>query len=243
MMAHRPAYDGPVTFQLRAQRFAVHRAPVPHLVIDDVFGADASRAMLDHLVALEPAFVPAAVGGRAERADFRANLVFGPDAHFHDPAEDTFEATIAGRAARSPLLAGVDALLLSRELRELMESAPAPLHALARANRWETQVSRYGAGDRYGWHLDRLGDDARQVSIVYYLFEEPARFEGGRLELSDGLARGGRLLCGERREVEPRHDRAVIFSSRAVHRVTETELSSLAFGDGRFSVNVFCGVG
>ena len=230
-------------FALGRQTFEVHREPVPHLVVDGVFGEAESRAMLAHLVALEPAFAPAGVGGEGARAGFRQNLVFGPDAHFHEPRERTFEETIAGRASRSVLLAGIDAWLMSRDFRELMESAPAPLHALSTANRWETQVSRYGAGDRYGWHLDRLGDETRQVSIVYYLFEEPHRFDGGVLELSSGLARNGERFGGEAKAIAPFHDRAVIFSARAVHRVTETELQSDAFGDGRFSVNIFCGVG
>ena len=144
-------------------------------------------------------------------------------------AQPSFDAPSQSSSARAASHTSVD--------------APAPLHALSTANRWETQVSRYGAGDRYGWHLDRLGDETRQVSIVYYLFEEPHRFDGGVLELSSGLARNGERFGGEAKAIAPFHDRAVIFSARAVHRVTETELQSDAFGDGRFSVNIFCGVG
>ncbi|MCB9597942.1 MAG: 2OG-Fe(II) oxygenase [Sandaracinaceae bacterium] len=232
-------------FELGPQRIEVRRDPVPHVVIDDVFGADAAAAMLSHVQALEPAFAPAGIGRDGELATMRRNLTCGVDAHFFEPDDEAlgFEDRIARRAERSILLASIDGLLMSGELREVFDGAPHPLCKLSDVNRWETQVSRYGAeGDAYDWHLDRIGNDDRVLSIAYYLFEEPRLFEGGELELTDALVRRGELVSnGQVARVEPRHDRAVLFPSRAVHRVLATRAPD-RFGAGRFSVNVFCGI-
>ena len=126
--------------------------------------------------------------------------------------------------------------------REVLGGAPFPLCKLREINRWETQVSRYGDGDHYGWHLDRIAEDDRVLSIAYYVSDDPPSFRGGELELSGGLARDGKLIAaGEVVRVEPKRDRMVLFSARAVHRVCATKAPA-DFASGRFSVNVFCGI-
>jgi len=193
-----------------------------------VFGDAAVDAFLAHLVELEPDFEPATIGEAGETATLRRNLTCGLDARFFDPADDDadFDARIARRGERSPLLHGVDSLLMSPALREVFDSAPWPLCKLAQVNRWETQVSRYGEGgegSEYGWHLDRIGDDGRLISIAYYVCEDPPPFDGGELDLCDGLVRHGALLSdAEVARVEPARDRAVFFGARCVHRVRPT---------------------
>jgi len=230
-------------FCFDGQPIEVHRTPVPHVVIDGVFGEAVCDQLLAELVSLQAHFVPAGIGAKGEAASFRQHLVFGADAYAHDDeAPQDFPAVLQHRAKRSALLAAIDSLLVDGVLREVMDGAPFPLCKLREINRWETQVSRYGDGDRYGWHLDRIGSDDRVLSLVYYLCQSPAPFHGGELELSAGLARDGKLIAsGPSRCIEAKRDRLVIFSARTVHRVQATKAPS-AFGEGRFSVNVFCGI-
>jgi len=209
-----------------------------------VFGDASVDAFLTHLVQLEPDFEPAGIGQDGEAAALRRNLTCGLDARFHEPEDDEvdFDTRIANRGMRSPLLAGVDSMMMSPSLREAFDAAPWPLCKLAQVNRWETQVSRYGEGSEYGWHFDRIGDDSRVISIAYYVFEDPQPFDGGELDLCDGLVHHGELLSdADVARVEPARDRAVFFSSRSVHRVCPT-FAPEAFEKGRFSVNVFCGI-
>ncbi|MEZ4338897.1 MAG: 2OG-Fe(II) oxygenase [Sandaracinaceae bacterium] len=229
----------------RAQTLALHSDPVPHLIVDHLFGDEVAGAIHEHLVGLEDRFAPAGIAADGRPSSMRKNLSLGVDACFHEEGDETgaLEERFRRRAERSVLLGAVDALLRSPTWREVMNGAPFPLCKLAIVNRWETQASRYGApGDEYRWHIDRIDDDGRLLTIVYYVFEEPRRFEGGDLELVAGLASDGELLAeGPRVRIEPRNDRAVMFSARAVHRVLPTTAPA-TFGAGRFSVNVFCGV-
>ena len=235
-------------FCLDQQPIKVFRDPVPHVVIDELFGEQGAAELLAELVALETYFVPAGIGEEAQAASFRQHRVFGADAFAHeeDVPED-FSEVLRRRAERLTLLGAMDSLLVDPLLREVMDAAPYPLCKLRAVNRWETQVSRYGNGDHYGWHHDRIDSDNRIVSLVYYLSQSPAPFQGGLLQLSGGLARDGKLIAkgvGQGSDpiaIEPKSDRLVIFSSRAVHRVTATQVPA-SFSQGRFSVNVFGGI-
>lgn len=224
-------------------RFSVFRRPVDHILIDGVFGPELNRRILEHAVSLREHFAPAVIGAAREiDGSFRQNLVCGLDPLFHDPACRDFEEHRKSRAGRSPLLGAIDALLLSPELRDILDTAPWPLCKFREINRWESQLSRYGdEGDKYNWHLDRLGDDTRIITVVYHFFAEPKRFRGGELELTDALAYGGRLLSnGDVVRLEPVNDRAILFPARTIHRVLPTRAPD-DFGAGRFSVNVFAG--
>jgi len=234
------------SFELDEQRIEVCRAPVEHVVVDGLFGEALSAAILEHIIALEPHFAPAGIGRDSEQHPLRQNLTCGPDALFFTPGDEEveLEERFRRRAQRSVLLGAIDSLMLDTELREVFDGAPFPLCKLREVDRWETQVSRYGAaGDEYRWHYDRLGDDGRLVSIVYYVFSEPRAFEGGELELTRGLVRRGALISSgtETARVVPAHDRAVIFDARTAHRVLPTKAPD-EFGAGRFSVNVFAGI-
>lgn len=230
-------------FSFGTQRFAVHRAPVPHVIVDGVFGEEARAAIFAELAALRDRFAPATIGAesRLDR-DFRRHAVLSADAHYFDPAGPAdFEARIRARAERSALLGAVDSLVMDAALRDVLDSAPFPICKLREVDRWETQVAWYDDGDHYAWHIDRLGDDARLLSIVYYAHPEPRRFSGGELELTDALVHGGALLStGSSVRVEPRGDRAVIFGARTAHRVLPTRGGGEL--DARVAVNVFCGI-
>ena len=235
-------------FCLESQTIRVHRHPVPHVVIDGVFGEAGAALLLAELVSLHEHFVPAGIGLESEAAPFRQHGVFAADAYAHEeePTQD-FAEVLRKRSERLALLGAVDSLVMNPVLREVMAGAPFPLCKLGDVNRWETQVSRYGDGDHYGWHIDRIDSDARVLSMAYYLCESPSSFEGGALELSGGLALDGKQVAqgaghgSEERCIEAVCDRLVIFSSRTVHRVRAIEAPA-DFGCGRFSVNIFCGV-
>ena len=236
--------------ELGPQRFAVARAPAPHVVVDGVFGDALARRIHDEVVSLRPHFRPGGIGVASEDApSLRRSLICAPDEVFHDdvfhdeePTGD-FAALIARRAERSVVLGAVDSLVLSHDLRDLFDAAPLPLCKLREVNRWETQIARYGDDDKYDWHIDRLGTDERLISIVYFLLDEPRAFTGGELELTDGLVRHGALASSEPAvtSIEVVRDRAVVFSARTAHRVRPVRAPE-AFEQGRFSITIFAGV-
>lgn len=224
------------------QRIQVRRDPVDHLVIDGLFGGERNRAIFEHVLSLREHFETAVIGpDRRVDEGYRRNLICYPDRLFHCvEADGDWERRVEFRK-RSPLLAAVDDLLLSPDLRDVLDSAPFPLCKFREVNRWETHLARYGDEDKYEWHIDRIAEDSRLISIVYYVHAEPKRFTGGELELTDALVRGGKLITeGRVARVEVANDRAIIFGGRTVHRVLPTRCSG-EFEAGRFSANIFCG--
>lgn len=95
-------------------------------------------------------------------------------------------------------------------------------------------VSRFGDGEFFKGHRDTTWNHLTQrlVTLVYYVNRDPMPYSGGQLVLSKK---------GERLEIEPRHNRAVLFPSFTVHEVAPVTLSSFDWGDGRFSLNYWFG--
>ena len=145
---------------------------------------------------------------------------------------------------RETLVARVEACL-PRVLARLDHSAFALTNV-------EAQITASNDGDYFRRHNDNAqGDDAtREITFVYFLHREPARFRGGELRLydsersSDSERSGdsertdeGYVALANHRTIVPRQNQMVFFASSLVHEITPVECSSRAFADSRFTVN------
>ena len=108
---------------------------------------------------------------------------------------------------------------------------------------FELQVTAHHAGGYYTCHADnRSGiSRARRLSYVYYFHRMPRRFAGGDLLLydTDYDAQEDTHLHAYSR-LSPADNTLVLFPSDSYHEITKVAPASgetLAFGDGRFTVN------
>ena len=99
--------------------------------------------------------------------------------------------------------------------------------------RWastEVQLTSHNNGEYYHWHTDNgsTATRTRVLSFVYYFHGCPRRFSGGELVIYDEEGSA---------EIEPLHDRLVLFRSGTKHEVKPVSCSSRRFEDGRFTLN------
>jgi len=99
----------------------------------------------------------------------------------------------------------------------------------------ELELVAHGDGAFYKRHIDtKAGGDAqskRVLSGVYYFNHQPKAFSGGALRL---------YAIGDRErfiDIEPEHNRLLVFPSWAPHEVMPVSCPSGAFIDSRFAVN------
>ncbi|HEX6284151.1 MAG TPA: 2OG-Fe(II) oxygenase, partial [Pyrinomonadaceae bacterium] len=94
----------------------------------------------------------------------------------------------------------------------------------------EIQLTSHNDGEYYHWHTDSGTEEtrARVVTFVYYFHSQPRQFSGGELVLYNEVG-------GE--EIEPVHDRLVMFNSRMKHEVKAVSCPSKQFEYSRFTLN------
>lgn len=215
------------------------------IVIDNLFGPEKSNEIFNHIISLREHFEPAKIvyeGSLTVDESYRKNMVCPID-YLYSIDEPEWAAKREYRK-QSPLLGAVDGLMEGKDMGIILKSAPLPICKFEEINVWETQISRYGE-DRahYEWHYDRVSNDDRLITLVYYVNMEPKKFQGGDLILSNGLSLGKEIVTTNPKEnaIQPHNDRLVIFNSRTVHKVAPT-VSSSKFEEGRFSVNIWAGI-
>src|SRR5215813_3697558 len=94
----------------------------------------------------------------------------------------------------------------------------------------EIQLTSHNHGEYYHWHTDNGSVETRGriLTFVYYFHILPKQFSGGELVLYN---QGGQA------EIEPVHDRLVLFSSNTKHEVKTVHCPSKRFEYGRFTLN------
>jgi SM-20-related protein len=191
----------------------------PHLLYDNVFGAEAVAALLRYVAERECDFTLAEVrrrdGGR-HRTDRAVRNCY----RLADLGD--FAGLFRARLNR----------IAARALRELglFESAVEPR---------EFEICAYGNGGHFTPHIDTFGSlkHVRILSCVYYFAVTPRRFSGGVLRLYS-LPRpsaGGRLA--PHADIMPETDSLVVFPSWLLHEVLPVKVPSGDWTHGRFTIN------
>lgn len=115
---------------------------------------------------------------------------------------------------------------------------------------FECDVTAHHAGDYYTCHADTMDPrdasheeawrSARRISYVYYFHRQPRRFSGGDLLLYDTDYDAGKTSMRAYTRLPVADNTVVLFPSNSYHEITKvlpTDGETLAFADGRFTVN------
>ncbi|MDZ7969336.1 MAG: 2OG-Fe(II) oxygenase [Nostoc sp. DedSLP03] len=104
----------------------------------------------------------------------------------------------------------------------------------------ESQLTAHNDGNYYKLHNDNGSPDTatRELTYVYYFYQEPKSFSGGELLIYDSKIDNNVYINAETfKTVEPRNNSIVFFLSRYMHEVLPVSCPSQAFGDSRFTIN------
>ena len=108
----------------------------------------------------------------------------------------------------------------------------------------ELDLTAHHAGGYYTCHTDRNCDKhrtgGRRISYVYYFYRKPRRFSGGDLLLYDTDYYAGVTSMRAYSRLAAADNTLILFPSDSFHEITKVEPASgdtLAFGDGRFTLN------
>ncbi|MDZ8068953.1 MAG: 2OG-Fe(II) oxygenase [Nostoc sp. DedQUE08] len=104
----------------------------------------------------------------------------------------------------------------------------------------ESQLTAHNDGNYYKLHNDNGSSDTatRELTYVYYFYQEPKSFSGGELLIYDSKIENNVYVNAETfKTVEPRNNSIVFFLSRYMHEVLPVNCPSQAFGDSRFTIN------
>jgi Rps23 Pro-64 3,4-dihydroxylase Tpa1-like proline 4-hydroxylase len=103
----------------------------------------------------------------------------------------------------------------------------------------ELELNLYRQGVGFKLHTD-TGTEAsiktREISFIYYFFQEPKNFIGGDLVLFDTNRRSGE--CGDKfTKINIENNSLLFFPSDCWHQVTSLKESGASFFSGRFTLN------
>ena len=209
-------------------KITVDDTVTPVMIVDDFLSEKMSAEILEECIGLQRVFRPATVltyntpSKTMHNTKIRKNEVVYIDNVFKD---------IEDRSKILDILIkkGIQGPIASK----LWEQKHTSFEIINRCTRFETVLSRYGQTDFYDFHQDyNHFKPNRLITMVYYVNKTPQLFKGGNL-----------ILRGDVKnfEVEPKHNRLILFNSGAYHRVEKTELEDDKFENGRFSINMWVG--
>ncbi|QLE59347.1 proline hydroxylase [Nostoc sp. TCL26-01] len=104
----------------------------------------------------------------------------------------------------------------------------------------ESQLTAHNDGNYYKIHNDNGSPETatRELTYVYYFYQEPKRFSGGELLIYDSKVENNFYVNAETfKTVEPRNNSIVFFISRYMHEVLPVKCPSKSFTDSRFTIN------
>ena len=107
-------------------------------------------------------------------------------------------------------------------------------------SRVEMQMTAHNDGCFYKVHTDAGSEKTkdRQLTYVYYFYQEPKQFSGGELKIYDTELRNNNFYQKERSQtVEPRNNTLIFFNSRCKHEVLPITCPSRNFQHSRFTLN------
>ncbi len=207
-------------FEIPADDIAAIEIWPPHVLITDLLSADEIDQATAHILARESAFTDATVyavdrTGQNNDTRFRRSRVL-------DDVSDV-----------APLVANKLQGLIPRIWPEMRMPD-------ITISRLECQITAHGDGDFFDIHTDNSMPDIahRRVSYVYYLHQEPKRFQGGHLKFYRSLLKDGVHSCGTPAvEIEPPRNSLMVFPGHTYHQVTPIASSSQALADQRLTIN------
>lgn len=196
---------------------SVFTRPLPHFIIENFLEETLIERLWAHAVANEQAFEPTQVGSRKEGhfdPEIRVSLVHRDFGKLQTELDALFRAVVPQAMSELSL-------------------SPFTLSAC------EIELVAHGDGAFYKRHIDTATNDPeaktqRVLTGVFYFHAQPKGFSGGQLRLhaiAPPEAGGG--FC----DIEPKHNRLVLFPAWAPHEVLPIICPSGAFEQSRFAIN------
>jgi Rps23 Pro-64 3,4-dihydroxylase Tpa1-like proline 4-hydroxylase len=181
----------------------------------DFLSAETADALLDHALANNALFQPTEVGRSGTGVTSQKRRV-SLGTHNLGP----FEAVMKAR--------------ISDLVPQMIAALRMPPIEVAKI---ELEMVAHGDGAFYRRHTDasprRVAPTIRALSAVYYFHGRPRGFSGGALRLYPmGAPIPERFV-----DIEPEHNRLIVFPSWAPHEVMPVSCPSGEFRDSRFAIN------
>ncbi|GGA55713.1 2OG-Fe(II) oxygenase [Okeania sp. KiyG1] len=104
----------------------------------------------------------------------------------------------------------------------------------------EAQLTAHNDGCYYKIHNDAGSEKtaSREITYVYYFYQEPKAFSGGELRIYDTELKAGEAITHENfQTITPANNSIIFFNSRCRHEVMPVVCPSKAFEHSRFTVN------
>lgn len=104
----------------------------------------------------------------------------------------------------------------------------------------EMQMTAHNDGNFYKLHNDAGSEttNTRELTYVYYFYQEPQAFSGGELQLYDTILEGKQPINQMPAQfIQPQNNRIVFFDSDCQHEVLPVHCPSRQFQDSRFTLN------
>lgn len=196
----------------------VIRKPVYLLVMRDVFDKETNE--LIRLEAKNLRTQEASVTKGVDKSIRNNQVIFMDNLYMPTP-----EQTL--RRSQSILLNAFENLFVNTEFSQVLGSSEYPLNHFNLTNYHETQISTYDNGEKYLWHIDGMQNKTRCISMVYYFFKEPKRFEGGEICFTNTPIYNCKPIKESNFkeehyiEITPENNMLVVFSSALPHSVKD----------------------
>ncbi|NEO56885.1 MAG: hydroxylase [Okeania sp. SIO3B5] len=104
----------------------------------------------------------------------------------------------------------------------------------------EAQLTAHNDGCYYKIHNDAGSEKtaSREITYVYYFYQEPKAFSGGELRIYDTELKAGAAITHDNfQTITPANNSIIFFNSRCRHEVMPVVCPSKAFEHSRFTVN------
>ena len=187
--------------------------PSPFVQLEGFLTPQEQQALFEHVLAKEKEF--AATSTSTQAASYRESRIL------HD-------------------LGGFRALMLDRIL-QMMPDVCRHLNLPAfTISEIESQLTVHNDGNYYKIHNDNGSPETatRELTYVYYFYQEPKPFSGGELLIYDSKVENNYYVAAKSfQTVEPRNNSIVFFLSRYMHEVLPIRCPSQQFRHGRFTIN------
>lgn len=221
--------------------FTYSEDPAPHIIIDNFLNPRMAKQILQEWIDLEPFYEPAKIIGDENATmddceecnrirNYNRNSIRDNDVCYLDQ--------VYNDRLKSITLTEIQRVLFTDNyMRDSIKSYGGMFNIFDHLTNSQSIASRYGKCDFYGWHTDTIPHKwaERVMTVVYYLNEEPPRFEGGELLMAGKTINTHKII-------EPKHNRAVIFPSQTLHAVNNVSIKDdNDFSGGRFSLNYWLG--
>lgn len=187
--------------------------PSCYLQIDNFLTQKERNQLLDHVLQQEPDFVPTGIS--TDELNYRRSMALYSFPKFSGLVINHIQAIIPDILSKLGL-------------------------SLFPISRIEAQLTAHNEGNYYKAHNDNgsLEVATRELSYIYYFYQEPKPFSGGELLIYDSKIENNFYVAADSfKTVEPRNNSIVFFLSRYWHEVLPVSCPSKAFPDSRFTVN------